>query len=272
MKKILALFLALLMLCSVALVSCNKDKEEETGDSSEDIWSNPTGDSSSSEDASGDSSDDDNASSSSSFTPASGTVYFLYSFKVFKNAKSTSGYVGDVAYASSAELIEKNSKWSKIRFTDDGITLEGYVYNITYTTNQNDVTLVKYDTPILGKISGVAASQKGANVRTTPWNCGSFTKDEIDTAVMDKYANCNIVNGVGEKYYVKNDTKLEITGAIKDATGNVVWYFAKYTVIGNDNTTSYTGEGFIHHSCVTPDGVTSTTPPAATDSNTINPV
>ncbi len=264
MKKTLALLLALLMMLSVAVafVSC-ENNEEEPENTDDPFIFQPANTDDGTGDGTEDGSDNGN-STASSMTPASGTVYFLYAFKVRQAAKASSKSIGTVDYGSSAELIEMNDKWSKIKFTSEGITKEGYVYNVTYTANQADITLITYETPKTGKAANLGTS--GLKVRTTPWNCGQVTVD-------DAYTDCNVQADIKNGFCsVKNDTALEITGEVKDTSGKVLWYYVKCTVTGKENK-SYTIEGYAWHEYVAVDGeATNPTTPGEPQKPVISPV
>ncbi len=259
MKKTLALLLALLMIFSVVLVSCGEDEEPVNTD--DDFIFTPGKNTGT---GTNDSSDKTSDKVDASFSPASGTVYFLYSFKVRKEPKSSDAaknIAGTVAYASSAELVEKNDKWSKIKFTEGGITQEGYVYNATYTTDVAKVTLVSYgDTPKSGTAANLGTS--GLRIRTTPWNCSNVTVDE-------KYTDCNIQSDIKNGYCaVKEGTALTIVGEVKNAAGTVEWYYVQCTVTGKDNK-SYKVEGYAWYELVAVEGATTPTTPGTTETTPV---
>ena len=155
MKKTLALLLALLMVVSVMFVSCgdNNNSGNPTPSGTNDEFDGPGTDEDfdstddDPDDTDFDSTDDETDKiTSNTFLPASGNVYFLYAVKVRENPKSAKkNYVGSVNFASSAELIEKNDTWSKIKFVSEGgAKIEGYVYNDVYTMDANEVTMDWY--------------------------------------------------------------------------------------------------------------------------------
>ena len=144
MKKTLALLLALIMMLSMTMVSCNK--EEEPDDTEDDFGFNfddPTGE------ATGDSTDEsgENNNNNSDFVAASGTSYILHPVKVRKDAKKSSSTIGVAAWGSAVELVERNTIWSKVKFTDadSGAKLEGYIRNELLTADKKQVTLVELE-------------------------------------------------------------------------------------------------------------------------------
>ncbi len=259
MKKSLALLLALLMLFSVALVSCTGN--EESTDTDDDFIFNPgknTDDGTGTDD--GDGTGNGTSGTSDNLPAASGTVYFLYSFKVrkaMKSSSSSSNIIGTVEYGSSAELVGANDTWSKIKFTSNGGTKEGYVYTGTYTNNQSEV---KY-TPYEGETKSAKVNTTGLNVRTTPW---------VFSGNVDEYKTCNIVADINNNVYssLKKDTALTILGEVKNASGTVTWYYVTYEVTGNDNNV-HKGQGYVSASLVLVEGQTTPTTPSEGETNPV---
>ena len=228
MKKTLALLLALIMMLSMTMVSCNKEEEpEDTEDDFGFNFEDPTGE------ATGDSTDEsgENNNNNSDFVAASGTSYILHPVKVRKEAKKSSSTIGVAAWGSAVELVERSTLWTKIKFTDkdSGATLEGYVRNELLTANKKQVTLVELEAPVAAKISGLGNKEDGSaytlNVRTTPWNCSQ----------SEEYPNVNVLANIGnEKYQVKDGDEVEKLGATEDGE----WVYIRFvkTVDGAEKT------------------------------------
>jgi hypothetical protein len=228
MKKTLALLLALIMMLSMTMVSCNKEEPDETDDDDFGFnFEDPTGD------ATGDSTDEsgENNNNNSDFVAASGTSYILHPVKVRKDAKKSSSTIGVAAWGSAVQLVERNTPWTKIKFTDkdSGATLEGYVRNELLTANKKQVTLVELEAPVAAKISGLGNKEDGSaytlNVRTTPWNCSQ----------SEEYPNVNVLANIGnEKYQVKDGDEVEKLGATEDGE----WVYIRFvkTVDGAEKT------------------------------------
>ena len=228
MKKTLALLLALIMMLSMTMVSCNKEEEpEDTEDDFGFNFEDPTGE------ATGDSTDEsgENNNNNSDFVAASGTSYILHPVKVRKEAKKSSSTIGVAAWGSAVELVERSTLWTKIKFTDkdSGATLEGYVRNELLTANKKQVTLVELETPVAAKIADLGNKEDGTpytlNVRTTPWNCSQ----------SEEYPNVNVLANIGnEKYQVKDGDEVEKLGATEDGE----WVYIRFvkTVDGAEKT------------------------------------
>ena len=255
MKKTLALLLALLMLFatfSIAFVSCDGSEEEphETEDEFNIPGGNNFGDNGN--DGTGTSTD---KTTGSSFSPASGTVYFLYSIKVRKDPKKSSQTsVGVIKYGASATLVEMNSTWSKVKFDDGGITKEGYVYNEVYTTNKAAVTVVNLETPVKATISGLGKKADNtpytANIRTTPWNCSS----------SDIYQNVNVLKNIQNgKYSIADGYEVTKLGATESGE----WIYIEYTATVDG--TPVTERGYCHKNYITVEGETAPTPDTPSD-------
>jgi hypothetical protein len=229
MKKTLALLLALIMMLSMTMVSCNKEEPDETDEDDFGFnFEDPTGD------ATGDSTDEsgENNNNNSDFVAASGTSYILHPVKVRKDAKKSSSTIGVAAWGSAVQLVERNTLWTKIKFTDkdSGATLEGYVRNELLTVDKKQVTLVELDTPVAAKINGLGTHKEDGtpytlNVRTTPWNCSQ----------SEEYPNVNVLANIGnEKYDVVDGDEVEKLGATEDGK----WVYIRFvkTVDGAEKT------------------------------------
>ena len=248
MKKTLALLLALIMMLSMTMVSCNKEEPDETDDDDFGFnFEDPTGD------ATGDSTDEsgENNNNNSDFVAASGTSYILHPVKVRKDAKKSSSTIGVAAWGSAVQLVERSTLWTKIKFTDSdsGATLEGYVRNELLTANKKQVTLVELEAPVAAKISGLGNKEDGSaytlNVRTTPWNCSQ----------SEEYPNVNVLANIGnEKYQVKDGDEVEKLGATEDGE----WVYIRFVkTVDNAEKTEY---GWCAAKYVTVEGETPDTP------------
>ena len=230
MKKLLALLLALMMVLTLTLVSCNKDKGNE--DSSDDLDFNfedptnkPTDENGSEKptDENGNKETD-----ASDFTATSGKAYILHPVKVRETAKlSSKASVGVAAWGAEVDRLETNGTWTKIKFKDSttGTEKTGYVLDEILTGDKKQVTLVKLETPVDATINGLGTKTDGTpytlNVRTTPWNCSK----------SEEYANVNVLANIGnEKYQVKDGDAVQKLGTTED--GKWVWITFTKTVDG----------------------------------------
>ena len=147
MKKTLAILLAMIMAASVALSACSdSDKEKETQDDFNKDFGTE-----SSETATGESGETDdsteakdegdvNPGSSSNMETVNDKVYVLHPSAVRERTKITSDKVGDVPFAAELVRTEKNTNWSKIKYTSGDKTIEGYITNDVITTSKDAVT------------------------------------------------------------------------------------------------------------------------------------
>ncbi|MBP3315292.1 MAG: SH3 domain-containing protein [Clostridia bacterium] len=223
MKKTLALLLALIMMLSMTMVSCNNEEEpDETDDDFEFNFDDPTGDATG--DSTGDPTDENGENNNNGdFVAASGTSYILHPVKVRKEAKKSSSTIGVAAWGSAVQLVERSTLWTKIKFTDkdSGATLEGYVRNELLTADKKQVTLVELEAPVAAKINGLGTHKDDGtpytlNVRTTPWNCSQ----------SEEYPNVNVLANIGnEKYDVVDGDEVEKLGETEDGK----WVYIRFT-------------------------------------------
>ena len=223
MKKTLALLLALIMMLSMTMVSCNNEEEpDETDDDFEFNFDDPTGDATG--DSTGDPTDENGENNNNGdFVAASGTSYILHPVKVRKDAKKSSSTIGVAAWGSAVQLVERSTLWTKIKFTDkdSGATLEGYVRNELLTADKKQVTLVELEAPVAAKINGLGTHKDDGtpytlNVRTTPWNCSQ----------SEEYPNVNVLANIGnEKYDVVDGDEVEKLGETEDGK----WVYIRFT-------------------------------------------
>ena len=237
MKKTLAIILALLMLLSVALVSCSGNTKE-TEAPTDDFWGNvedtdPEDDNNSTEtDAQG-----NQITTSDYHTNANGDVYVLHPVKVReKDKKTSSSTVGTLSFGQKVSRIAMNGTWSKISFTDNGVVKEGYVYNELLTTDATAVNVVA-DDPIEVEITGLGKNADGANislnVRTTPWNCSASQCKIAD------YVNVNVLANISnKKYAVIDGFKVIKVGHTEDGK----WIRVKYDVTVDGQTVTEWGK------------------------------
>lgn len=222
MKKTLALLLALFtVFATVSLAACSKkqNEEDEGGNEIPDFnFDDPSVDAS---DATGDTTDESgNVVNKNDFVTAKGTAYILHPVEVRKDPKNSSSSVGVAQWASTVTTIERNATWTKIGFSDGGITTEGYVRNELLTTNAQQVTLKTLETPVTAKIANLGKKQDGSaytlNVRTTPWDCSK----------SEEYTNANVLANISnEKYQVKDGDVVEKIGATEDGK----WTYIRFT-------------------------------------------
>ena len=149
MKKTLAILLAMIMAASVALSACgDSDKEKETQDDFNKDFGTETSESATGETTDGETVDSTEAKDEENVNPGSSSnmeivndkVYVLHPSAVRERTKITSDKVGDVPFAAELVRTEKNTNWSKIKYTSGDKTIEGYITNDVITTNKDAVT------------------------------------------------------------------------------------------------------------------------------------
>ena len=245
MKKTLALLLAMLMILSVALISCGKKDEEETADSSDDLGFVFDAGSNASGDGSGDG-ESGESEDNSGFAPIveNKEAYALMSAYVRKSHKK-SATNGKVIYGDKVTRIETDGTWTKIKYTDDDAQKEGYVRNELLTTDKGRVDYTIKETPV----KATSNSDK-VSVRQAPWT-GS---ENYPTLIKE------ITGTDGESYKLKKDQAVEIIAETnsKDDSGNT-WAWISYTVNGK------LVQGWCRMDCLTTGETTDT--PAADPSN-----
>lgn len=245
MKKTLALILALLMMLSVALVSCG-DKEKETENTGDDIWNygpDEPGENTGSEGENTDNSG--NQVSTNTYEELNATMYVLHPVTVRGiDKKNTQNTVGTLNFGDSVTVTGKNSTWYRVKLANGTV---GYVYDDVLTSSADAVTVKLLETPIEVEICNLGKNDKGEpislNVRSTPWNCNTANCDVAD------YVNINVLSNINnKKYSVTDGFKVIKLGATADGK----WIRIKYTVKvdGND----VTEWGFCHKDYIKTEG------------------
>ena len=221
MKKTLALLLALITMLTLTLASCSKDNGEDDGlgDFEFSFGGDSTVKSTGATDESG------NVVNTSEFVAASGTSYILHPVKVREKAKNSSNTIGTAAWGAAVELVERNSTWTKIKFTDtaSGAVVEGYVRNELLTGDKTQVTKVDLETAVAGTIVNLGTKTVDGqtkpvtlNVRTTPWN----------SSESSEYKNINVLSNISnKKYEVKDGDAVEKLATTEDGK----WVYIKFT-------------------------------------------
>ncbi len=129
-------------------------------------------------------------------------------------------------------LKERNITWSKIKFSCDGFTTEGYVRNELLTTDAKKVTLKTLESPVAAKVAYLGTKQDGTsytlNVRTTPWDCSD----------SDEYTNVNVLTNIKDKKYdVRDGDVVEKLGATEDGQ----WTYIRFIKVVDGVETVETG-------------------------------
>lgn len=250
MKKTIAIILALLMMLSVAFVSCSEKEPKDTDDTTDDFWDNvgETDDKKSSETGDETDKNGNNVTTNSTFVTVNDTVYVLYNAVIRETAKTSGKQVATAVFGTQLPRVEKNSKWSKVKVGD----VEGYIANDLITTNSGTVTFTKLETPATAKVVNLGES-KNANLRKYPIaltspavvdikefnaHCiiGQIAKDTEVTVIS--------VSGDGQWAYVKCQAKASKgEGEFEDTTKELEGYCSLGALDYNKNGGSDSSDG-----------------------------
>lgn len=194
MKKTLALILAMLLAASVALVSCDK-KEDDLGDDDGDGGfvvdfddldetdppeTDENGETLKPKETTN--SGGNSGGSSTTMETVSDKVYVLYTANIREEAsdKSSVDILGSAPFGAELTRSAKNSKWSKVTYSKDGTTIEGYIANDLISTDARSVNFIEQkittgegesavEGPVVTKIKAESAlGAKNAVIRKYP--------------------------------------------------------------------------------------------------------
>ena len=195
MKKTLALLLALLMIFSVALVSCGDDEEEATTTDPESLFGDVTDeepeddekeDATKDEDAEDDGSEDNEGEDDglpTGYETTNDTVYVAYEANLRSDDKSNASVVATVEFGTALTRVAKGKKWSQISF--DG--KDAYIANDLITESKDSITFNDVEEETTRKVTKLGTS-KHANLRLYPLALAKTTV--VDMEAFN--ANCII--------------------------------------------------------------------------------
>ena len=161
MKKVLAIFLALVIIMSVALVACGKKDSKAPGsdDNEDDFVVKSNG-----SETTTDTSDDDDDKKANVWEVANYTVYAMANGLNIRSAASTTGTkLGTANIGDSFTASEKNDEWYKITY--DGTTAYISIEFVTAVANE-----AQFNNDAEPTVFTIAASQNGKkmNLRNDP--------------------------------------------------------------------------------------------------------
>lgn len=177
MKKFLAIFLALMMVCTVALVSCKKDTTDDEGDN----WDNEGYDNIDNSSDSSTGSDSGTGTDTGSGNGASGNAWIDKNDTVYTGMAQTnlregpgSGYkVGKVVAAGTAlSRTGTNGSWDKVKYQD----VEYYVVSDLVTTDGKDFS---FGADLAEPVSLTIKEGCQINLRATPFYSESYKDDNV---------------------------------------------------------------------------------------------
>lgn len=217
MKKLLALFLAILMIATVALVSCNNNKgttgnnnDDEAETTPEDNGGLVIPDNIQSSETTG----DDSESTETSDKPANNdpnggfedvTQFSVYTYtktKIRSSAKISANVVTTVEPSSTLVVVAKRdtegNQWYKVKYG----TSEGYVPQDFVTLNKDDTTFTELDEADQKTIKIKANTDSSSdpykvNIRQYPIVSDYLTEQEVVTLTSAETANGELVK-IGE--------------------------------------------------------------------------
>lgn len=215
MKKLLALLLAILMIATVALVSCNNKKgttgsnADEGANTEEDnglvipegVGSSDTTDAGSD---STDTSDAGNQGGSNNNQTPSGTfvdvatqfsVYTYTTTKIRASAMMKAEEVTTVETSTQLTVIAKNDTWYKVKYGAD----EGYVLQDFVTANKDDTIFTDFDEADYKtvQIKGDADNINKVNIRQYPIVADDYLVQAVKTLTYAETSNGELLK-IGE--------------------------------------------------------------------------
>ncbi|MBO7309851.1 MAG: SH3 domain-containing protein [Clostridia bacterium] len=201
MKKILAIFLALIMILSVTLVACQKNKTITSGgsaDEEDDLFVSQN-----SKDTSKDTSKDDKKTGG--WEAAAYPIYCMADgLNVRSSASITSEKLGSLKLGEKFDAIERNDDWYKITYGDR----EAYVSREYVTADANEAKFNNDDTPTALTLA-TGHEDDTVNLRNVPV----------------------VVEGTEGIVYNDKDHKGTLTKIGQNLSGN--WYIVEYDADGD---------------------------------------
>ncbi len=216
MKKFLAIFLALLMVMTVALVSCKKDETTDEGDD----WDNEGYDDIGSDSGTGTTPDNgtdttpDDGNGTATWIPKEDTVYVGMNNTVLRDGPGSSyGKITTVNNGTALTRKETNGTWDKVVYNEK----ECYVLHALVASDANDFAFD--DLAEANRVNLTIAQGKQVNLRTTPF--------VADVPTDDKAYTYNVgVSGLGSAANVHDAATNPLVKVGVSKNGN--WYKVEY--------------------------------------------
>ena len=244
MKKTLALLLALLMVFSVALVSCGNDDEQPTDTQNNDFVSpglKNTGT------GTGTGTGKGTGTASNTFVDKNDTVYVLCDANIREEAKMSGTLLTTVPFKTALQRTKANNKWSEVTYTNaSGNPIKGYIANDLITTNAKSINFIAQgteDAPVVTKIKdNLGTGINNAVVRSFPLasslNKFQVLSDEDDAAmkiaqIPKGTADITVisVSEDGVWAYIKGVGNLKASDGSYPATSSPVEGYCLYSVL-----------------------------------------
>ncbi|MBE6549093.1 MAG: hypothetical protein E7670_01550 [Ruminococcaceae bacterium] len=179
MKKLLAVFLALMMILSVSLMACSDKKEKEPADDEEENEFLPSKDTTGTTEANQEEDPEGTrAPITSSWVTATGTIYVRANdvrVRSSKSTTSTQNVKGTAMFGDSLQYTGYDNDWYEVTFKNE----KAYISATFVSENQDTVIFEEHATLKEGTAIKVAADKK-CNLRTDPVAAASTLKGSID--------------------------------------------------------------------------------------------
>ena len=184
MKKLLAVFLALMMILSVSLMACSKDKDDDGNTNDDDEFINGSSKPTTSENndtdtdnEGGEETENTGNGLTAEFIEATGTLYVRANGVNIRDAAntSTSNKIGTANLGDSYSYSAYNNAFYKITI---GESTTAYISRTYITTNANDVT---FEAPTKVEANSKITIKNGSkvNLRCDPVNDGNGTNSTV---------------------------------------------------------------------------------------------
>ncbi len=180
MKKLLAVFLALMMILSVSLMACSDKKENENNEDENENEFVPSNKDTTGTTAANEEEDPDTnkAPVTNTWVDESGTVYVRADgVNIRASNKTNATIIGRANFGDALQYEGFNDQWYKIKF--NGTT--AYISAAFVIGNQNTVTFEEHATLKEGTAIKVAEG-KTCNLRSDPAVANSTLKGSIDAS------------------------------------------------------------------------------------------
>lgn len=180
MKKLLAVFLALMMILSVSLMACSDKKENENNEeeNENEFVPNSNKENTGTTEANQEEDPDKNkAPVTNTWVDESGTVYVrANNVRIRAAARTNSTVIGNANFGDALQYEGYNDEWYKIKF--EGTT--AYIAKALVDGNRNTVTFEEHATLKEGATITVTAGMT-CNLRTDPAAHNDTLKGSIDS-------------------------------------------------------------------------------------------
>lgn len=218
MKKILAIFLALITVLSIALVACNKDNttrgdntNDDDGDGDLIVGSQSTGDS----EQDGSDAGSDSGTPSDSWETITYSIYTMAKATLREDASLKATDAGTVEANTTLQAVAKKNNWYKVSYNNRELCIHADLVTTNASTAKFSVLATADQVTLKVKDSGDSDKPYTVNLRKAPVVSDDIatiehTIDHTDTANgelkkvgVNETGNWYIVEYKGGTYYLK---------------------------------------------------------------------